>query len=153
MRETKPPQPLGDILAGIMPSGAKGRACSSSLRQAWRKAAGDALAERARPVCIVDEGVLVVAVRGSVWQQEIRLAANQLTVALAEQGFAIDSLRVVQAATEPPAQPEPQPVELTLDEHEQVAAGVASVVDRGLRKSLASAMAAQLRVAKSLQED
>lgn len=149
------PRRLADILSRAMPSAGKGRLPSPELIADWRKAAGEEVARRARPVCLQHDGVLVVAVAGSVWRQEISMAAPRLARDMAERGHAVTSLKVVQAATAPPS-PRPRPeVKLGPEDLAVAEAAVASAADPGLRQALARAVRAQITAqkAKGLDQD
>lgn len=145
---------LGAVLPGALPLGMARRLPSPELIKAWQELSGDAVAQRARLVCLEPgaedagdrgEGVLVVAVAGAVWRQEISLQAPRLAEALRRQGFSVASLRLVNAPASPPERPQPEPRRLSTEEELAVEKQVEGVQDPRLRESLAKAIKAQLR--------
>lgn len=149
MHDKASPRKLADILEIAWPRARDGRVPPPALMADWRRAAGSPVARRARPVCLKPDGVLVVAVVGSLWRQEITLAAPQLTEALARRGHPVTSLKVVQAATAPPAPPPPPEVELGPEDLARAQAAVASAGDPRLRAALERVVRAQLAAAKA----
>jgi len=143
---TDQPTSLKDLLACLLP----GRLPPPALLTAWRRAAGESMARRALPVCLEAEGVLVVAVSGAAWRQELGLAGPVLCGRLREMGFAVQRLKLVGAPSPAPpsARPAPQP-ELSPQEEEQVAASLQAVADPGLRQALQGLLRAALRARKA----
>jgi hypothetical protein len=140
---------LKDILQSSLPGPVARKLPSPQLLAAWCQAAGEILAERARPVCLTEQGVLLVSVSGSAWRQEIVLAAPALLTRLTEQGFSLKAIKVVAARTPPqPTVSQPLP-ELSDAEEAQIQAQMAQVSDEKLRQALARVMRAQLRARKA----
>jgi hypothetical protein len=148
------PQTLAAVLPRSMPLGLARRLPPPQLIKAWQDLAGEAVAQRARPVCLEngkgraetgEEGVLVVAVAGAAWRQEISLQAPRLAEALRRQGFPVASLRLVNAPAPAPVQPQPEPRQLTPEDEAAVERQVEGVREPELRAALADAIKAQLR--------
>lgn len=149
MKRERRPERVGGILAGGLPWPVASRLPGPGLMAAWREAAGPAAAARAWPVCLDKEGRLVVAVKGSLWRQELTLLAPQLMEALAVRGQAVAGIKLVQArTTAPPPPEEPPPPQLDPEEEAQARQGLEAVADPGLRESLLSLRLAQLRAEK-----
>lgn len=144
------PRRLAGVLGQALPGRVRAKMLPPGLAAAWRRAAGEIIAAKARPVCLepAREGegsLLVVAVSGAAWRQELVLAGPQLAARLAGEGFAVSGLRPVSAAAPPaPPQPPPPPRELTPAEREWVAGQAAAASDPSLRQALERALAAQL---------
>ncbi len=147
------PHDMDAVLAKALPIGMAKRLPSAELMHAWQELAGEAVAQRARLVCLepgargaegAGEGVLVVAVAGAAWRQEISLQAPRLAESLRRQGFAVASLRLVNAPSPPPEIPLPAPRHLSAEEESAVERQVEGVQDSKLRQSLAKAIRAQL---------
>jgi hypothetical protein len=140
---------LGVVLPRSLPLGMARRLPPPELIKAWQELAGEAVAQRARLVCLEpgdnNDGVLVVAVAGAVWRQEISLQAPRLAEALRRQGFAVSSIRLVNAPTPPPEIPLPEPRRLSADEIAAVEKQVQGVKDEQLRAALAKTIRAQLQ--------
>jgi hypothetical protein len=145
---------LGSILPLALPRSLSRRLPPPELLKAWRSLTGEAVAQRARPVCLEAGpdgakgqagGVLVVAVAGSAWRQEVSLQAPRLADALRRQGFAVACLRLVNAPTPPSVPPAPEPRRLTPEDEAAVERQVEGVRDPDLRSALADAIRAQLR--------
>lgn len=143
------PPALCTVLPGALPLGMARRLPSPDLIKIWRELAGDAVAQRAKLVCLEpgdeDAGVLVVAVAGAVWRQEISMQAPRLVEALRRRGFAVASIRLVNAASPPPKVPMPEPRCLSAEEESAVERQVAKVKDKDLRDALARTLRAQLQ--------
>ena len=144
MNQPQSPRRLSQVLHGALPGAVAGRLPAPGLLDAWRRAAGELMAQRARLVCLEQGGVLVVAVAGSAWRQELLMAQPRLLEALAQEGWAITKLKLTRAATPPPRPPEPEPRPVGPIQREEVARAVAQVADPGLRQALAAAMLAQM---------
>ncbi len=137
---------LREVLGRGMPWRVASRLPGPELRAAWGRAVGQEIALRAWPVCLEQEGVLVVAVRGAVWKQELSLMTPQVLEALAREGQAVGQIKLVSARSLPqPPPPPPPPRELGPLDEAAVEAQVAGVADPELRQALASLMRAQLR--------
>jgi hypothetical protein len=117
---------------------------------AWREVAGPATAAHAWPVCLEQDGRLVVAVKGSLWRQELSLLLPQLAEGLTALDQAVASIKLVVARTPPPLLPPEKPPPLELDPSEQAGAGLCleCVSDPGLRQSLLNLRLAQLLAEK-----
>lgn len=148
------PYTLAAVLPRALPLGMARRLPPPDLLRAWQDLAGEAVAQRARLVCLeansrdadgIQEGVLVVAVAGAAWRQEISLQAPRLAEALRRQGFPVASLRLVNAPTPPPVKPQPKPRQLTPEDEAAVERQVEGVRNPEMRAALASAIKAQLR--------
>ena len=142
---TPPPKRLESFLRSALPRAVGQRLPPPELLAAWPRVAGEQVARRARPVCLDPGGVLVVAVSGAAWRQELGLAGPGLAARLRELGFAVKGLKLVSAATPAPRPPEPAPRELEPGEESRIAEQVSAVQDPDLRRALARAMRAQLR--------
>jgi hypothetical protein len=140
---------LSAVLPRALPLGIARRLPSPELIKEWQKLAGDAVAQRARLVCLEpgdeDDGVLVVAVAGAVWRQEISMQAPRLAEALRRQGFSVASIKLVRALTPPPEAPKPKPRRLSAEEESAVEKQVEGVQDDQLKEALARTIKAQLR--------
>lgn len=149
MKRERTPQLVGGILAGGLPWPVASRLPGPGLLAAWREAAGPAAAARAWPVCLDQEGRLVVAVKGNVWRQELSLLTPQLVEALARRGQAVAGIKLVAARTPPPAPPAlPPPPQLGPEEEALARQGLEAVGDPGLRESLLNLRLAQMRAEK-----
>lgn len=140
---------LSAVLPRALPLGMARRLPSPELIKQWQTLAGDAVAQRARLVCLEpgdeDDGVLVVAVAGAVWRQEISMQAPRLAEALRRQGFPVASIRLVRAPTPPPEVLEPEPRRLSAEEESVVEKQVEDVQDNQLKEALARTIKAQLQ--------
>lgn len=147
----KPSQPrhLSEILETALLRTRDGRVPPPQLMADWQRAAGQAMARRARPVCLKPDGVLVVAVDGSVWRQEVSLASPQLARTLAEAGHAVSGIKAVLAPSPPPPAPPAPQVELDPDDLARAERAVAKARDPELRAALARAVRAQITAEKS----
>lgn len=143
------PTVLKDLLAAMLPGHLAGRLPPPGMLAAWRRAAGETIAGRALPVCLEPEGVLVVAVRGAAWRQELSLAGPGLCGRLQQMGYSVNQLKLVSAPVPPPlaAPRKPLPA-LSSQEEELVAASVQVVGDPELRQALAGLLRASLRARK-----
>ncbi len=153
-RKEQAPLTLGAVLPLALPRGLAVRLPPPGLLRSWQELVGDAVAQRARPVCLepgpkdadcAGEGVLVVAVAGSAWRQEVSLRAPRLAESLRRQGFAVASLRLVNAPTPPPLEPQPEPRQLSPEDEATVERQVEGVRDPELRAALMGAIKAQLQ--------
>jgi hypothetical protein len=142
---------VGEVLRRGLPAPLAGRLPTPSLLRAWREVVGATVAAKAWPVCLEAEGLLVVAVAGSLWRQELSLQAPALVRGLAEKGQVVAGLRLVPARTPapPPVEPPPPPPLEPADE-QTIQGLLEGVSDPGLRQSLASLMRAQLRAQRAL---
>ena len=87
----------------MLPGQVASRLPPPELLALWRDAAGEAFARRAHPVCLEQGGVLVVAVKGAVWKQELSLAGPVLCQRLRQAGFTVNRLKLVSATSPAPA--------------------------------------------------
>ncbi len=142
---SSPPHSLGSFLRSALPRAVGQRLPPPELLAAWSQLAGEQVSRRARPVCLEPGGVLVVAVSGAAWRQELGLAGPQLASRLQELGFAVQRLKLVSAPSEPTPEPEFVPRELEPGEEAELEDRLSAVSDPGLRRALARAMRAQLR--------
>jgi hypothetical protein len=115
--------------------------------RAWRDAVGPRIAERARPLSLVD-GVLLLRVPTSVWAHELSLLSEEVCVRLRDRGiearelrFRVGALPAVDRPPErrtsravPPARPAPPSLQRAL----------AEVADSELRDAIASAASSNL---------
>jgi hypothetical protein len=144
------PSSLKELLSAGLPGALARRLPAPGLLAAWRRAAGQALARRALPVALETDGVLVVAVSGAAWRQEISLAGPQLCQRLQDEGFAVTRLKLVNAPARPAPPPPPPPLPgLSADEEAEIDASLAGVKDPELRAALASLGRASLRARKA----
>jgi len=133
------PQSLKEVLGGALPGSLAQRLPSPALLAAWREAAGEGLARRALPVSLEKGGVLVVAVGGSAWKQELTLAGPQICERLGRAGYPVQRLKLVSAPSLSPPPPPPKPLpELDAQEEGEVDAAVAGIKNPELRAALAS---------------
>ncbi|MCF8032393.1 MAG: DUF721 domain-containing protein [Desulfarculaceae bacterium] len=144
------PISIRELLGGALPGALARRLPAPELLAAWREAAGRAIARRALPVALEQGGVLVVAVSGSAWLQELSLAGPQLCARLQEAGFDVARLKLVKAPTPPPPKPPAPPLpELGPEEEAELAAGLAHISDPELRAALTALGRASLRARKA----
>lgn len=143
------PANLERLLLAALPGRLARRLPPRRLRAAWRELVGEVLASRTLPICLEDDGCLVVAVSGSVWRQELSFLAPQLVQGLGERGFAVERIRLVARRTpyEPPPPPPPPPLEP--EEEQEIAGRAAQVRDPELRRALERLMRAERRARKA----
>lgn len=149
MRKIKNINTLKEFLSGSMPGHVAAGLPQAKLLRAWRKVAGDAVAERAFPVQLRPDGELVIAVRGAVWRQELAMMAPDFLEKLAEEGFLFTNLRFVKALTPPEPTPEPPMPHLSQEEEEELDQRVAKVSDPELARVIKNTMRAELRAKKA----
>ncbi|WP_197282265.1 DciA family protein [Dethiosulfatarculus sandiegensis] len=149
MRKIKNINTLRDFLSGSMPGHVSAGLPKAGLLKVWRQVAGDAVAERAFPVQLRPDGELVVAVRGSVWRQELTMMAPAFLEKLAQEGFPFTKLRFVKALTPFNPPPEPPLPELSSEEEEELEERVAEVSDPELARVIKNAMRAELKARKA----
>ena len=85
--KNKPLSPVGVLMREV----ADGHP-EAALRDAWRRAAGERIAQRSQPTSLRD-GVLRVRVATPVWAQELSLLERSLRARLVEHGVRARSLR------------------------------------------------------------
>jgi hypothetical protein len=139
---------LADILTGNLPSRTARRIPPPQLLDAWRRAVGELIAERARPVCLEEDGELVVTVTGSAWRQELTLLSPTIRADLVAAGWPISRLKLVNAPSAAPSPPPPPPVELGPEDEEGIRRIVQGARAPDLRQALASLMRAQMKAGK-----
>jgi len=153
-KDKKPAHVLAEVLPLALPRSLAGRLPPPELSRAWRELVGEEVAKRARPVCLetgsggrgeANQCLLVVAVAGSAWRQEVSLRAPRLIEALCRRGFGVSSIRLVNAPTPPPQAPRPEPRRLSAEEEAAVERRLAEVENPELREALARAIKAQLQ--------
>ncbi|MCB2226751.1 MAG: DUF721 domain-containing protein [Desulfarculaceae bacterium] len=144
------PVSIRDLLGGALPGALASRLPAPELLAAWREAVGPGIAKKALPVALEQGGVLVVAVSGAAWVQELTMLAPELCERLRGAGFAVASLKLVKAPAPPPPKPPPPPLpELEPGEEAEMEAGLAHIQDPELRAALASLGRASLRARKA----
>jgi hypothetical protein len=139
--DAKSPELVGNLLerARETTRRAAGRAVDA---EAWRRAVGARIAERAKPGSL-KQGVLSVEVASSVWAQELSFLERELVSRLAAEGVTVSGLRfwVRPSARAAPIEsararrPEPPPRPLPAD----LKARLAAVDDPELRAAIAEA--------------
>jgi len=110
------------------------------LRKAWTRAVGPAIAQQAQPVRFA-RGVLTVAVRSSVWLQELQMMIPEILERIRRHptGRAVDKIRLRIGSVEPGERPVPglaerlSKVELDKEVLLQIDRLCATVVDLELR--------------------
>jgi predicted nucleic acid-binding Zn ribbon protein len=79
----KRPEPLGDALRRFLDSqGLAKRVGQTNAMEAWPSVVGPAVAAAARPLAVLGDGTLLVAVRSSAWMNELSLMERDLLDAL-----------------------------------------------------------------------
>ena len=143
------PDTFKEIISGSLPGKLAQRLPPPELGLLWPELVGEAIARRSRPVALEQGGVLVVAVKGAVWRQELSFQALELTRRLREHGYNLASIKFVMDRSKAKAPPPPPPLpELNDEEEAQVWASVASVRDPKLKQALAGVRRAQMRARK-----
>lgn len=141
---------VAEVLGGGLPPKLACRLPGPGLLRAWRRVAGQTVAQRAWPVCLEPDGALVLAVSGTLWRQELALRLPELLASLAQEGQPCPGLKLVLARTPPPPPPPaPEPPPLTPQDHEAIGQALAGVADPELRQALASLMAAQVQARRA----
>lgn len=113
----------------------------------WRAAVGPRIADRARPIAL-ERDVLVVKVVTSVWANELSLLSSDVIAKLAERGFVVKQLRfrvgpldIIEGVTQRKNYRKvPPPAPLT----PELARALDRVEDEGLRDIIGSAARANL---------
>jgi hypothetical protein len=140
------PEPLGAILerAGESRFARTREAIPPAL---WRDAVGARIAERARPIELVD-GVLLLRVPTSVWANELSMLAEDVCGRLRERGVEARELRFRVGALPPVDRPPQRRIARTVPVIREVppelARVLAGVEDPVLRSAIESAAAANL---------
>jgi len=113
----------------------------------WRDAVGARIAERAHPISIEDD-VLLLRVPSSVWANELSLLSDEVRARLKERGVSVRELRfrvgTLPAIERPPERRIARTVPTTRELPEELARVLAGVADGDLRAVLAGAAAANL---------
>jgi hypothetical protein len=150
MTHKRSPEQFKQIIGGSLPGGLSRRLPDQRLSRAWQDLVGQAVAAKTRPVALEKGGALVVAVKGTIWRQELSYQAPELIRRLQEGGHNIARIKLVLDRTRPKAPPPPPPLPKLDDKEEaEVQACVASVKDPRLRKALAGVRRAQMRARKA----
>lgn len=77
------PEPLGDALRRYLDQqGLAKRVGQATALEAWPGVVGPAVAAAARPLAVMADGTLIVAVRSSAWMNELSLMERDLLEAL-----------------------------------------------------------------------
>ena len=119
------------------------------LRQ-WPELMGAYLAERALPICLKPDGLLLLAVRGSALRQELSLSASQIVDKLNAAGFNVRELKIITARSAPaPVDDNWSLPELSAEEKKEISQMVAAVQSPELRQALGSMLAAGWRAGKA----
>ncbi len=141
---------LNKLLEPSLPANLSRRLPSRELQGAWRRMVGSAIAEKARPVALEQSGILVVAVKGTIWRQELSFRAPELVDGLNEQGFGLERIKLVlDRSQSPPPPPRPELPDLDESEEGRVKKSVAQVEDPELQKALANVARAAMRARKA----
>jgi hypothetical protein len=142
MKKTNPPP---QSLADILEKSSKRLRFAQGVREyrlriAWTQTVGPTIAQQAQPARFA-RGVLTVAVKNSVWLQELQLMAPEILARLRRHpiGRAVDKIRLRIGKVEPPEKPNPallerlSKVELEKETLLQIDRLCAVVVDSDLR--------------------
>jgi predicted nucleic acid-binding Zn ribbon protein len=79
----KRPEPIGDALRRYLDQkGLAKRVGQATALEAWPGVVGPAVAAAARPLSVIADGTLIVAVRSSAWMNELSLMERDLLDAL-----------------------------------------------------------------------
>jgi predicted nucleic acid-binding Zn ribbon protein len=79
----KRPEPIGDALRRYLDQkGLAKRVGQATALEAWPGVVGPAVAAAARPLSVMADGTLIVAVRSSAWMNELSLMERDLLEAL-----------------------------------------------------------------------
>jgi predicted nucleic acid-binding Zn ribbon protein len=79
----KRPEPIGDALRRYLDQkGLAKRVGQATALEAWPGVVGPAVAAAARPLSVMADGTLIVAVRSSAWMNELSLMERDLLDAL-----------------------------------------------------------------------
>jgi predicted nucleic acid-binding Zn ribbon protein len=79
----KRPEPLAAALQRFLDQqGLARRVGQTNALEAWPRVVGPAVAAAARPVSVLGDGTLVVAVRSSTWMNELSMMERELLDAL-----------------------------------------------------------------------
>lgn len=77
------PEPIGAALRRFLDSqGFAKRVGQANALEAWPAVVGPAVAAAARPLAVMADGTLIVAVRSSAWMNELSLMERELLEAL-----------------------------------------------------------------------
>ena len=140
---------LSRLLGPSLPSSLGRRLPSKELARAWLELVGPTLAAKARPVALEQGGILVVAVKGAMWRQELSFRAPEMLDSLNQKGLGLSRIKLVLDRSQQPAPP-PIPELPELDDVEEglVQNSVAQVKDPKLKEALAGVARAALRARK-----
>ncbi len=135
------PTPISELITAALPEGG----LDSRLVHAWKKACPSRLHPFAIPIKL-DGAQLVVGVYGAAARQEILLHTGQILRELAQRGWVIERLRVVNLPTPPPPPPPPPPERTPSAQELDKARSIATKAsDPALARRLYRAMVAQLK--------
>ena len=150
MPDDQRPHKMSQILGGSLPGSLGSRLPGRELHKAWFDLTGKVVAAKARPVALERDGVLVVAVKGAMWRQELSFQAPELIQRLNERGLGLSRLKLVlDRSTPPPLPVVPEDPELDDREEEEALAGLARVEDPKLKEALAKVARQALRARKA----
>ena len=77
------PEPLADALRRFLDQqGLAKRIGQATAIEAWPRVVGPAVAAATRPLAVMSDGTLIVAVRSSAWMNELSLMERELLDAL-----------------------------------------------------------------------
>jgi hypothetical protein len=145
-RNLKDPEPLSAVLSRSSPD----RRAGSSTPippEAWKRAVGLRISERARPLRL-DGRVLTVQAATAVWVQELTFLAPTIVQRLADSGFDVETIRFRVGPMDPPLRtPEPAPRRVVPAPHPlppTISREIAKIDDPALRKVIAKAAATNL---------
>jgi hypothetical protein len=145
-RQLKDPEPLSDVLSRSSPDRSARSACPIPV-EAWRRAVGPRIVERARPLRI-DGRVLTVQAATAVWVQELTFLAPTIVERLRASGFDVGKIRFRVGPIEPALRTlEPAARRIVPAPHplpSAVSREIAKIGDPALRQAIAKAAATNL---------
>ena len=140
---------IRELLPQSLPWYVARRMPPAHLLDMWPELVGTYLAERARPVCLEADGLLVLAVRGSALRQELKLSALQIIDKLNQAGFKVRELKMITARPESaPTRLQPEQPPLSAEEEEKISQQVVAVKNPVVRESLQKMLRAATRAKK-----
>ena len=141
---------IKNILPDSIPWHVARRLPPAALLRQWPELMGAYLAERALPICLEPNGLLLLAVRGAALRQELSLNSSQIIDKLNAAGFNVYALKTITARlADTPADNNWSPPELSAAEKEEISRQVAAVQNPELRQTLTSILTANWRVDKT----
>lgn len=82
-----PPTPIAEAIDRyVAHAGFKRRLVQASVIPEWAELVGPSIAEVTRPLVVLDNGVLVVAVQTSAWMQELQMHSPEILQQLGKRG-------------------------------------------------------------------